>query len=69
MIHSAAFNPLSKNDAAEILGVTIRTIENHISAGLLPVEMWITLAAIPLIVLLRAPATQAAAKQLPAAID
>lgn len=36
MTHPAAFKPLSKNDVAEILGVSVRTIENHISAGLLP---------------------------------
>lgn len=36
MTYPAAFKPLSKNDVAGILGVTVRTIENHISAGLLP---------------------------------
>lgn len=36
MANSTAFKPLSKNDVAEILGVTIRTIENHVAAGILP---------------------------------
>lgn len=39
MTHPAAFKPLSKNDVAEILGVTVRTIENHVSAGLLPAPL------------------------------
>ncbi|MFH1818721.1 MAG: helix-turn-helix domain-containing protein [Pseudomonadota bacterium] len=30
------FKPISKLDAADILGVTVRTIENHIAAGMLP---------------------------------
>lgn len=36
MTPPAAFKPLSKNDVAEILGVSVRTIENHVSAHLLP---------------------------------
>lgn len=36
MTHPAAFKPLSKHDVADILGVTVRTIENHILAGILP---------------------------------
>jgi len=30
------FKPLSKTDVADILGVTVRTIENHIVANILP---------------------------------
>lgn len=36
MTHPVAFKPLSKINVAEILGVSVRTIENHIAAGLLP---------------------------------
>jgi hypothetical protein len=36
MTTPAAFKPLSRNDVADILGVTVRTIENHIASGVLP---------------------------------
>lgn len=32
----APFNPIAKEQAAEILGTSIRTIENYVSTGLMP---------------------------------
>jgi excisionase family DNA binding protein len=32
----AAFKPLSKDDLAEVLGVSIRTVENWVNDGVLP---------------------------------
>lgn len=44
---SAPFKPVSKNDAAELLGVSTKTVDNYIKAGLLPLprpfggrELW-----------------------------
>ena len=36
MSASNAFKPLSKNDLADVLGVSIRTIENWVNDGTLP---------------------------------
>ena len=36
MTSPVPFKPLSKADVADILGVTVRTIENHVAAGILP---------------------------------
>lgn len=33
---TVAFVPLSKQDVAEVLGVSIRTIENHVVSGRMP---------------------------------
>lgn len=36
MTASAAFKPMSKNDVADVLGVSLRTIENWVNDGTLP---------------------------------
>lgn len=33
---ATAFKPLSKEDIADVLGVSIRTIENWVNEGILP---------------------------------
>lgn len=37
MTTATAFRPLSKEDLADVLGVSIRTIENWVNDGILPV--------------------------------
>lgn len=36
MTNAVPFKPLSKHDVAEILGVSIRTVENWVAEGVLP---------------------------------
>ena len=36
MTTTAAFKPLSKHDLADVLGVSLRTIENWVNEGVLP---------------------------------
>lgn len=39
MTNAVPFKPLSKHDVAEILGVSIRTVENWVNEGELPAPM------------------------------